>query len=722
MDLIEGNLLEQIMCKGPAFMGRIHDRLSDIRTPMLGGRFSDDLGDLFVRAEKKCESLNGDSLFLFRVRAVCEALVFKESGWIEWQHMQNLVQSITGLPGQVAIDSCWTFVPCLFATKTDSYVRFLFCGMLKNVNSVKPGVHVPDWAEPCMDGEFHTSIADAYALSFNETSYASLNRRFSICCFPLSVKTRAPVFNGNSAGLPIYLGIRRLLERKTYPQNLAATGVISAGNVDRVAFIEEKKACAIPSHFDYFLYPSGNTLNSRENAHDRVCFQVKDLDQAYVLVELVASDHDLDVVGSIHQCLETPESFAAFCCRLPEQGFGLIKDRLGGLALKIVETPDLLHMFLRNFRKIADQAKYNTADHISSVFDPVINDHLSVDPVSRAEWLLINLDMSNHRGHVGHAEALARSARTVMKTAVTKPQGRDLLKWLSNFEFVHRRHNQYMFKPEMPEGLDELIDQAEKSFAWDTKGIEGASDPLLGAIYGTLAQNYGFCGPQYIDKTIEFSKKSIEKFGGEHVQQILPADRKNCLRPYNYMAYAYLDAEDYALAERCLLKYLDQASIHDVMQSADQLSEWEHALLTRYMADAADLELIQTYFRFYGENDYGLIKNKHPWQLWCYNMARCALKVDEKELAAWLSTKSVEICEMTSAGPTLRVMALLPLTFLFERNLMEEQELEGKYHDVVKTALALNSEHFSDLQNITVKEGLVKIGREPGRYFPFSYR
>lgn len=703
-------------------MGRIHDRLSDIRTPMLGGRFSDDVADLFVRAEKKCASLNGDSLFLFRVRAVCEALVFKGNGWIEWQYMQNLVRSITGLPGQIAINSCWTFVPCLFATQTDSYVRFLFCGMLNNVNPDKPGLHVPDWAAPCMDEEFHTSIADACALIYNETSYASLNRRFSICCFPLSAKTRAPVFNGNSAGLPIYLGIRRLLERKAYPLNMAATGVLSSGDVDRVAFIEEKKECALPSHFDYFLYPSGNTLNSHENAHDRVCFQVNNLDQAYALVELVASDHDLDVVDSIHQCLETPESFAAFCWRLPEQGLGLIKDRLNGLALEIVENPDLLHMFLHNFRKIADQAKYNTADHISSVFNPVINDNLSVDSVTRAEWLLINLDMSNHRGHVDHAEALARSARKVMNTAVTKPQGRDLLKWLSNFEFVHRRHNQYIFKPEMPEGLDELIDHTEKSYAWETKGIEGASDPVLGAIYGTIAQNYGFCGPRYIDRTIEFSKKTIEKFGGEHVPQALPEDRKNCLRPYNYMAYAYLDAKDYAQAEQCLFNYLDQASLHEVMQNLDQFSEWEHALLARYMADAASLELIQTYLRFYGENNYGLVTNKHPWQLWCYNMARCALKVDETDLATWLSTKSVDVCEMTSAGPTMRVMALLPLSFLFERNLLAERELEKKYHDVVKTALALNSEHFSDLQNITVKEGLKKIGREPGRYFPFSYR
>jgi len=703
-------------------MGRIQDRLSDIRTPMLGARFSDDMGDLFVRAEEKCESSNGDALFLFRVRAVCEALAFKENGWTKWQHMQNLVRSITGLPGQVAFDSSWTFIPCLFATQTDSYVRFLFCGILKNANPITNGLHVPDWAEPCMDGEFHTSIADVCALFFNETSYASLNRRFSICCFPLSAKTRAPVFNGNSAGLPIYLGIRRLLERKSYPQNVAATGVISSGNVDRVAFIEEKKACAIPSHFDYFLYPWGNTLNSRGGVQDRVCFQVNNLDQAYALVELVSSDHDLDIVGSIHQCLETPESFAAFCCRLPEEGLGLIKDRLTGLAVKIVENPDLLHMFLRNFRKIADQAKYNTADHIASVFSPVINDNLSVDSVSRAEWLLINLDMSNHRGHVDHAEALARSARAVMNLAVTKPQGRDLLKWLSNYEFVHRRHNQYMFKPEMPEGLDELIDQAEKSFARDTKGIEGASDPVLGAIYGTLAQNYGFCGPRYIDKTMGFSKKSIEKFGGAHVQQSLPQDRKNCLRPYNYMAYAYLDIKDYAQAERCLLNYLDQSSIHDVMQNADQFSEWDHALLARYMADAADLELVQAYLRFFGENGYGLIKNKHPWQLWCYNMARCALKVDETELSTWLSTKSVEICEMTSAGPTMRVMALLPFSFLFEKNLMEERDLAEKYYDVVKTALGLNSEHFSDLQNISLKEGLAKIGREPGRYFPFSYR
>lgn len=54
----------------------------------------------------------------------------------------------------------------------------------------------------------------------------------------------------------------------------------------------------------------------------------------------------------------------------------------------------------------------------------------------------------------------------------------------------------------MPEKFPELIEKAEKIFAITTADIQGASEPALASIYGTIAQNYAFCGPDFINESI----------------------------------------------------------------------------------------------------------------------------------------------------------------------------------------------------------------------------
>lgn len=264
--------------------------------------------------------------------------------------------------------------------------------------------------------------------------------------------------------------------------------------------------------------------------------------------------------------------------------------------------------------------------------------------------------------------------------------------------------------------MSSLIERAERMFEQDAMGIEGAAEPALGAIYGTLSQNFGFCGPSYVERTLEYADRAMEKFGGEKGAPLFVEQARRML---NYKTYACLDAGELLDAERHLLTYLGKPSVAEVMMSFSGFSAWEHALLARFMADAGKGEWIREFMTIADEKRIGDGADGHPWQLWFYNRARCALGMGDRVRAVEFAWKSAGICESNLAGKTLNVMALLPYSLLHRVGVRVDPRLIEK---AMGMANDLNSHYFKELNGVKALVGLGMIGEQPSRFFPFSYR
>lgn len=86
-----------------------------------------------------------------------------------------------------------------------------------------------------MDHDFSQSVQDAFDL-VHEVSDST----FELCCVPICVFSGSALFNGDSAGLAIYIGMRSLLEKRKYPLKTAATGRIKNGEIQAAGFINQK--------------------------------------------------------------------------------------------------------------------------------------------------------------------------------------------------------------------------------------------------------------------------------------------------------------------------------------------------------------------------------------------------------------------------------------------------------------------------------------------------
>ena len=689
-------------------------RLKDVHRPMLSDVWTGEAEELLRLAEYRVLELEPRAVRLLRIRAVSHILLHREEGWLNSPYFTAHVSEVTGLSRDRAIKHVWSFAPCVFADASDSYLRYLFCGL---ENSGCGCLVIPDWASRLMDRDFYGAVSTVHGMiQGSDLAFGKI----SFCCLPLAPEEDHALFCGDSAALPVYLCAENLLGMKTWPASIAATGCLKDGRISGVGFIEQKMERAKKEGLGFFLYPAGNRALAPERSYPLFCIQVEEPCHALLAFEL--GRLKVEMADDILRCLTSAESFVAFCKHLPDACLGIVTGEVRQLAPRVMDSPELFKSFVMNFQTMVESSRYTLAAFLSSVFNPFIEGDSTLDSVLKTRWFCANLELANHTGHVELSDYWVGKAGECMGEAVKKPEGREIRRWFENHRFVGARHNGYDFRPELIRGFADLVEKAEHMFLLETEGIEGASDPALGAIYGTMAQHYGFCGPEFLGETLRFSKKAMKRFGGVYGKRAPSEGRENFLRQYNHLAYAFLDAGKWAEAERSLLFYLEQPSLESVVQALDGLSEWEHALVARFMADAGTPEQVCACVDFVRTRGAACVVLKHPWQLWRHNMARCSWRAGEKDLARSLAVASLALCESKDAGVTMNVMALLPLAFLWANGLADEKDLALSFRNAVDKALALNPRHFSILNPEDFKGTLDAVRLNPAAFFPFSYR
>ena len=306
-------------------------------------------------------------------------------------------------------------------------------------------------------------------------------------------------------------------------------------------------------------------------------------------------------------------------------------------------------------------------------------------------------------------------------------------------------HNRFEFSPDLPDILEQILKFLQTEYQ-NQCNFDCTIHPVLGKLYGTLMQHYAFCGPEHIRKSEAYSKKALAALGAKKDNE----NKADWMRQYSYLTYARLDAGNFSGASKSLAQYLEMTEA-DVLFSipstdlinpaphinysekpgkrlsfVDKLSCWELALVCRFFAQVKDHPFRNPLYEQMLSLNYK-IETCHPWQLYTYNLGRIALDLGDEENARHLLEKSRSICLSSTSGPTIRVMALLPLSLmadLYEQTSNKEfcKIMDQSQKKVLEASRQLDGNHFAFLQEMSFENALVKVRENPGGVFPFSYR
>ena len=337
--------------------------------------------------------------------------------------------------------------------------------------------------------------------------------------------------------------------------------------------------------------------------------------------------------------------------------------------------------------------------------------------VHAMETVTARITLFNHTGETKKVVPWFSAAETIRTIAPHSA----LASYLNN-HMVSHRHNRFEFRPDLPEEFIRRMKIEEQIFE-----LKDEENWLLGSMHGTVAQNYGFCGPNWIDQAGKHMDAGRRAFGQRY--------RKDSSRLLNYKVYCLLDAGRYHSAAQILACYLNMAdsffnnagwhkkvlkNATNQIFSGERDGAFQLACTLRFLADTG-ATLSESDIR---QVLLAVCQNQgHPWQLTAFNAARLAFKQKHTELAEELANISLEIC--MKGNITMWIMGLLPISLMHAHEMMHHSAT-GTARDIMSIAsdkTAVHAPHFQGLaQSATLDEMLQMIAITPERWFPFSYR
>ncbi len=516
---------------------------------------------------------------------------------------------------------------------------------------------------------------------------------------------------GHSLGLPSAIGISLLQNGRKWPQQLLATGVLASdGYIKAVQHIRKKKRL-LPKDAGLFLVPVENN-------------NMPDSDGCMVAVQTV--NDAISVVNHLHQGVHDPQTIRLF--QLAAQDANSLLELFHKLPIEFFTLHDLSNVYetIRNnpkkyIKKLVSclKNKKNLTqlpnDLVSMFTCDEIWNMAQLHPFSALKYSLAQLTFQNHLGRTvksGQWSCLAD------KIAVSCDAKRDLTP-LANNDFVNTRFNRYDFRPELPELFKRRLEHEKRLHE-----LQEDDSWQLGAMYGTLAQNFGFCGPAYLANLEEMTEKAISAFGRRFSTEHP--------RILSYQLYGFLDNDQFTEANTLFAKVLSLTDtnpeswirkIYAGCSSQQPGFPFTTTLLCRLLADQPKLldmcswkEIRQYLIRRV------FLENQHPWQLTAINLARCCLHCHETEQAVKLLDYAVSVCR--KHGATMRAMGLLPLALLHEHNLSGTTHIRLAEKLIEEIQInVLDQSHFADLFHCNGGGEVLALVKEREKvFFPFSYR
>ncbi len=616
-----------------------------------------------------------------------------------------------GLPFPVeaaARDFMWNSAPVVMVGDADARVRYFVVGAASRREV--PDI-IPPWAAGGLDESALSSIRKAVDTA------AAINPGYNnrnVFCFPLVPFGGTGRFTGSSLGLPLTLACMASMRNIRIPSGVIATGAVEKNGIVRRVQDMELKMSACAGRFKAIFYPAENGIV--RPAEGITAIPVDTAASALSLVKLYSPEH-VSELALFAGMIKNSGQFVNNIGGVPHEWIDRVRSEgaLNAVIDEIADSPERFADLTGRFESLVERFDSGRAQTLSNLIpERRIRTMRNTAPLSAFRWCTANLSLAKHHGRISDAEYWARESRELIDDA----RRADLLSAAAYFNhYFVARHNRYLFQPALPEELHRILNILEKQYIIQNDAGCPVHIPL-GRLYGTICQNFGFCGPDYIDETDLYARKARTALG----EGTVPEFRYEWKRQLNYTAYARLDAGGIPNAERMLCAYLDIEHPDQIVNRISDMTVWEHALAARFLADAGDVRISETYFEAAGATVMQGAGAGHPMQLWNYNMGRIAETLNRPDEALDRFAKSIDICTADQFGATMKIMAMLPLSGLYRIYGRPDARANSHWKTIRNAMDKTGNGFFTELKSLPLEEALESITISPGTWFPFNYR
>lgn len=533
------------------------------------------------------------------------------------------------------------------------------------------------------------------------------------CCFGLaSPGVSGPVISGQSLGLPCYLAAAACIEGLPDTQILSTGQLDEFGEVLPVKYVQTKVNSA-NSSFKLIIYPQGS-----EPPESRLeCVPVAHACEALAVMACYQPGMGNKIVQA-ENALRSGRGLAREICSFQNGMVSWLMRNRQAIS-EVVTTDTSLAELVTQLKRWCDstlQCEPELGRAVLQCLPLELVKKVAVDDALLA-WTIcvLQMDRMNHTGSLPEFEEWRAQADELRPRIVSTQDAASLLALHYVQSVIGDRHNRYVFSVELPEDEDAMFEVGamEETFRRHQAGGGRREDGRLGRYYGTIGQNYGFCGPDFLGETLRYLELAISCFCAD--SQMSEKERNRDLL-YKVFALSSAGRTDDALETlsgiprlwmqgRWNLGEMDQYQLHALLRAHVDSGNGMRAAL---LHEISDLWRSQR-------------KRSHPWQLIAYNLG---LLESDKVASYHMLSESQSICLSPETGPTIKVMALLPLAQLHSAGYSLSD-----MDDQVRRAIApvcskdLSGEHFACLmQARTTEEVLRIVQKEKARLFPYSYR
>lgn len=525
--------------------------------------------------------------------------------------------------------------------------------------------------------------------------------------------------SGRSLTLPVYCACVAAAEDWHLPNILLSGDINEDGTLNPVSLIEEKREAVLNNNYSGLICPLGSDIPENRS----YIIPVSTAKEALLLCKADSPRLRPAVKNFIAQ-ISDPGKSVLELRRLDSNCLDILKQSCQEEVRKtcldaLLYSREDMNALVSELEEELEKPDWSTPriQKIMALMPEAGKLHELVDKCPDIVFRLARVQymLHNHAGQLDEGDPWAElSKEAAARIAHIEKNNFSGLAQSIKFHagrLVRERHNAFIFKPDIPQDLDpdlrELIKNTEQYYL-QIKKISPVNRHL-GAFWGTLTQNFAFCGPEYIESTREYALRAWEAFGADD-------GLEDCRRCISYLYFAHLDA---SLIDEAYI-YLKRISSDKDLETKNNLRRDPFAALAlvRWMNEIAS----------FNHDQLTAIKKAvpgmeihHPWQLVLYNIARIDPDPREAHKAA---KQGLEFCIGPNVGPPVRAMGLLPLSLLHSRKQIYDIEAKKYYRKIIRTIYDyLNTTgHFNCILNLPHEKALPNIECNLKRLFPFTYR
>ncbi|NLV96240.1 MAG: hypothetical protein GX043_02740 [Desulfovibrionales bacterium] len=520
--------------------------------------------------------------------------------------------------------------------------------------------------------------------------------------------TKGILVQGQSLGLACYLGAMSAIEN-SHTTSWLATGCLDKdGRVLEVENMQEKLNIA-PNGTTLFLHPQTNTSFTADGVE---CIAVTHVRQALEVVVCYQLGQAL-TIAQAEQALQQGQSIAQKICSFSAAMTPWVLRNQERIAQALIDDPQI-ESLVGLLHRWTDSTQ-GSAPHLGKA----VLDCLTIEAVKgcdlpvRVVWEICMLQRkkANHCGNLDAYNNWKEMAKDLKERIGSLSDGDQELALDSILELIGGMQNYYNFSEPQTGDVQETIEFLKEQYRSRCDRIGPCANFILGQYYGTMGQHYGFCGPAYLDQSIKYLDQAITCFHGND-----RAAHEERNRDHLYKVFALCSAGNIEQAEHILGQELKLKS-SSIWLVGKMNSYQLHALLRLYVDSGRNMDPhlwneIRILWRI-GDQE-------HPWQLITYNLG---LLAPDLKQAQELFKHSLDLCSSPESGPTIQVMALLPLSRL---HALDSQKNRS---DHVLRAMRpieenkVSARHFQSLHDAQDwQDTLQRVTKYRDKLFPYTYR